>query len=118
MGDGSGTKTGLVGEDAAGYAALHTCEEASDDASGYRLRVERALKDHGEHERDAACVEQYHAESKQDVEKRHERNQFLSHVSDTLNAAKKHKAYQKGKNDADHKADNRLCLVVDELVVL
>ena len=40
MSDGSGTKTGFVGEDAAGYALFHTHEEASYHTAGHGSGME------------------------------------------------------------------------------
>lgn len=51
MGDGSGTKTGFVGEDTAGYAFFHAHEEASYHTAGHRGGIESTFDNRSQYSR-------------------------------------------------------------------
>ena len=72
VGDGTSAKAGLVGEDAAGDALLHTDEQAADGAAREGRRVERTCKDGLDHRREALNVQNNDAHSQHDVEQCHE----------------------------------------------
>ena len=105
MGDGRGTQTGLIGEDAAGHALLHGGEHGADHAAGDGRRAECAPEDHAEHAGHVFDVDGDHAQAQHHIEQRHEGNQALGHAADALDAAQQHQAHQEGDQDADAQVD-------------
>ena len=73
MGDGSGTKTGLVGEDASGYALFHAHEEASDRTAGDSRRDGKHLSIIAANTAGTRLdMDHNHAQCQQDIHDRHE----------------------------------------------
>ena len=76
MGDGSGTKASLVGEDTAGYALFHAHEEASHHTAGHGSGMESTFYNRSEYSRYSLNMEKDHTQCQHDIHDRHERNQL------------------------------------------
>ena len=107
MGNGTGAKAGLVGENAAGHTLLHTDEQAADGAAGERCRVERTRNDGLEHIGQALKVQHHNAHGQHDVEQSHKGHQLFAHAANALDAAQQHHGHQHGHCDANHEVQGR-----------
>ena len=101
MGDGTGTKTSLIGEDTTGNALFHAEEHASDDTSCHCGWRERTFKDGDKHTWNHTPVKNYDAKSQDDVQKCHKRNELFRYLSDPLDAAKQNQGDQNGNDDTN-----------------
>ena len=105
MGDGAGAKAGLIGEDAAGNALLHTEEDAADGTAGEGLRVKCTADDGGQHRREAPVVDDHDTQRQHHIEQCHERHQLLGHAADALDAAQQHHGHHHGHHHAHDEVD-------------
>ena len=109
MGHRSGTKAGLVGEDAAANA-LGNCR--LDGCAGYAAGdsggIERAHKDALEGVGDSGDVDNDHNQGRDHIDDRHDGHQQGAHVADPLNAAHQDDEHDDGGDDADHQGDDLL----------
>ena len=115
MGDGTSAKAGLVGEDAAGDALLHTDEQAADGAAREGRRVERTCKDGLDHRREALNVQNNDAHSQHDVEQCHEGHQPFTDAADALDAAQQHHGDEHRHNDADNEVQGGKRVLTDHI---
>ena len=115
MGDGTRAKAGLVGEDAAGDALLHTDEQAADGAAREGRRVERTCKDGLDHRREALNVQNNDAHSQHDVEQCHEGHQPFTDAADALDAAQQHHGDEHRHNDADNEVQSGKRVLTDHI---
>lgn len=76
VGDGAGAQTGLIGEDAAGNALLHTEENAADGTAREGPWVKRAAHDGGQHRREAPDVQNDNAQRQHHIEQCHKGTSF------------------------------------------
>ena len=104
MGDGSGTQTGFVGEDAAGNALLHAHKEAAHHAAGKGGGVERTLKDGGEHSGHPVDAQHDQTDAQHDVQHRHHRHQLFGNTADALETADQ----DQPDDDADRDTDDQV----------
>ena len=105
VGDGAGAEAGLIGEDAAGNALLHTEEDAADGTAGEGLWVKCTADDGGQHRREAPVVDDHDAQCQHDVEQCHKRHQLLGHAADALDAAQQHHSHHHGHHHAHDEVD-------------
>ena len=100
MGNRGSTKTGFIGEDAAGNTLLYGGEHGAYYAAGDRGGIEGALNDGGERRREIPDVNNDNAKTQHHIQKRHNGNQTLRHMTDALDAAQQNEADQDGDDDA------------------
>ena len=100
MGNRGSTKTGFIGEDAAGNTLLYGGEHGAYYAAGHSGGVEGALNDGGERRREIPDVNNDNAKTQHHIQKRHNGNQTLRHMTDALDAAQQNEADQDGDDDA------------------
>lgn len=81
MGDGSGTKTSLIGENSSGNTLFHTKEQTSHDTTGDCGRMERTFNNGSKYTRNYMKVEKNYTKSQYDIKQCHEWNQFFGHLS-------------------------------------
>ena len=105
VGDGAGAEAGLIGEDAAGDALLHTEKDTADGTAGEGLRVECTADDGGQHRREAPVVDDHDAQCQHDVEQCHERHQLFGDAADALDAAQQHHGHHHSHHHAHDEVD-------------
>ena len=104
MGDGAGTETCFVREDATGNALLHADEEAAHDAASNGGGIEGTLENGGKHSGNLADIHNDKAQTQYDVQQGHEGHQTLGDLADALDTANE----DHGDNHADHHADDQI----------
>ena len=87
MGNGSGTKTSLIGENSSGNTLFHTKEQTSHDTTGDCGRMERTFNNGSKYTRNYMKVEKNYTKSQYDIKQCHEWNQFFGHLTDSFDAA-------------------------------
>ena len=90
MRDRTRAEAGLVGENAAGNAALHADEQTADGTARESLRVKRADKNGSQHAGQTRNVQDNHAKPQKHIQKRHKRHELFAHTADALDAAQQH----------------------------
>ena len=86
MGNGSGTKTILIGENSSGNTLFHTKEQTSHDTTGDCGRMERTFNNGSKYTRNYIKVEKNYTNSQYDIKQCHEWNQFFGHLTDSFDA--------------------------------
>ena len=105
MGNRGSTKTGFIGEDAAGNTLLYGGEHGAYYAAGHSGGIERALNDGGERHREIPDVNNDNAKTQHHIQKRHNGNQTLCHMTDALDAAQQDHADQNSNNNAENEIE-------------
>ena len=101
MGDGSGTQTGLVGEDAAGEALTHGDHDGvAKDTAAHSLKAECGSEDGAESSGDVRGAQDDDADTGGHVEHGHEGNQERGDLADALGTAQNHDADDDGQQHA------------------
>ena len=107
MGDRGSTKTGFIGEDAAGNTLLYGGEHSAYYTAGHSGGIEGALNDGGERRGEIIDVNDDNAETQHHIQKRHDGHKTLRHVTDALDAAQQDHADQNGNNNAENEIEGR-----------
>ena len=109
MRDGRGAEARLIGENAAANALGHgKFDGNARRAAGDGRRIERTLKDGGEHAGNTADIGKHHDERADDVDDRHAGHELFRDLADTLDAAEQHKRHEGRNTDTSDQADHRL----------
>ena len=104
MGDRTGTKTSLVGENTAGKAFFHAGEHGAYNTAGDSLRIERTLKNSRENAGNVLDIDYYNAQAEDDIKHSHKGNELLRYSTDTLNTAEQDKGNDNGDDDTNDQA--------------
>ena len=107
MCNGAGAEAGLVGEDAAGDALLHTEKDAADGTARKGCGVKRPHHDGLQHRREPPDVQDDHAQCQHHIEQGHKRHQLLRDAADPLDAAQQHHGHQHGHQHAHDQVERR-----------
>ena len=87
VGDGTGTKTCLIGENAAGNALFHTQEEVTYHTAGDGCGIEGTVEDAGEDGGDLTDIQHDQTNAQQNIDHSHKGNQSLGDLTQALDAA-------------------------------
>ena len=101
MGDGGGTETGLIGEDAAGNTLLHGDKRSAYHTAGHSGGIERTPEDGGESGGQVFPVDDDNTETQHDIQQCHQGDHTLRHMADALDAAQQDQTDQNGDDDAE-----------------
>lgn len=117
VGDGAGTQTSLIGEDAAGHALLQADEDAAHHTAGKGRRVEGTLEDGSEHGGHPVNAKRDQADAQQDVQNRHHRHQLFGNPADALQAADKDQRHDDADDDADDQVGGGESICAEHVIV-
>ena len=117
MGDGTGTESGLIGENTAGHSFFHTQEHTADNTAGNGGRMKCSRNDGSKYGRDALIIHNDYAESEYNIEERHERNEFFGHASDPLDPSKQDKSHHDRDQDAEEQIARGDRILIDDMEI-
>ena len=115
MGDGSSTKTGLIGEDAAGNAFLYGSEHSANDAAGDCSGIKGAFKNRRKRGGQIFDMHDDNATAQHDVQQCHNGNQTLRYAANPLDAAQQDQAHQNGDNNTKDQVQGSSAISADRL---